>query len=366
LTADSGIAEDQLVNFARAGMGVNATSDAYRDFAPYVRRRLLQLGVRDADLPDQCHEVFLILHKRERLDEIERVDLWLREVCRRVAAAYRRRARNTREVLGGLPSAGVDPSEDPETSLGSIDDRDYLRNALERLDDESRDLLALHDVGEMPLTELAKLVEHDRKTVRKRIEAARHRLSILLQGDPPPIEAGLGAPATSAGQAGGMPRLSDELEVVSVTPGVTIGLVGNVVLTVWPGRADLASIETLATVGPPLIERCGGKISYFATVEDSVRPPELAARKRIVEVLDMWGSHFLAYATALSGKGAWIAKPIMSELVVLIRPRFPMRFFGSVPDAAGWLCTRFAIGAEGPLPAGTLYSAVERLRLLRP
>src|SRR5262245_21963760 len=122
------------------GIGVDATSDAYRDFAPYVRRRLLQLGVRDADLPDSWRAVFLVLHRREQLDEIERVDLWLREVCRRVAASYRRRARNTREVLGGLPNPLADTSEDPETSLRGVDERDLLRNALERLDDESRDL----------------------------------------------------------------------------------------------------------------------------------------------------------------------------------------------------------------------------------
>jgi RNA polymerase sigma-70 factor, ECF subfamily len=344
---------------------VGATSDAYRDFSPYVQRHLSKLGVRDADLPDQCHEVFLILHKRERLDEIERVDLWLREVCRRVAAAYRRRARHTREVLGGAPDTRADTSEDPETSLGSVDERDLLRNALERLDDESRDLLALHDVGEMPLTELAKLVEHDRKTVRKRLEAARHRLSILMQGNPSPVGAVPEASGTSSRPPSAEPRLSDELEVVCVTPGVTIGLVGNVVVTVWPGAANLAAIETLATVGRTLIDRCGGKIAYLASVEDSVRPPELAARKRIVELLDAEGPNILAYATVMSGKGAWIVRPIMSGLLVLSRPRFPMQFFGSVSNAAHWLCTRYALDSEGPLSVSTLSAAIERLRPLQ-
>jgi RNA polymerase sigma-70 factor (ECF subfamily) len=349
------------MNFTRDGIGVDTASEAYREFAPYVRRRLLELGVRDADLLDQCHEVFLVLHKRERLDEIERVDLWLREVCRRIAAAYRRRARNTREVLGGLPDSQADMSEDPETSLRSVDDRDLLRSALERLDDESRDLLALHDVGELPLTELAKLVEHDRKTVRKRLEAARHRLSALMQENRPAVE----APITNS-RPRAEPRLSDELEVVSVTPGVRIGLVGNVVITVWPGAADLASIETLATVGPALIDRCGGKVAYFATVENSVRPPELPARKRIVELLDAEGPNILAYATVMAGKGAWIVRPIMSGLLVLSRPRFPMQFFGSVPDATRWLCTRCALGPDGPLPTSTLSAAVESLRLMQP
>ena len=32
--------------------------------------------------------------------DIERVDLWLREICRRVAAGYRRRFGNKLEILG--------------------------------------------------------------------------------------------------------------------------------------------------------------------------------------------------------------------------------------------------------------------------
>jgi RNA polymerase sigma factor (sigma-70 family) len=349
---------------ARDGLSVGATSEAYRDFAPYVRRRLLELGVRNADLPDQCHEVFLVLHRREHLDEIERVDLWLREVCRRVAASYRRRARHTREVLGEPPDVRADSLDDPESSVRRGDERDLLRNALELLDDESRDLLALHDVGELPLTELAKLVDHDRKTVRKRLEVARRRLSTLMQGNQPLLDASAGV-AVAPGRAGAEARLSSELEVVSVTTGLTIGLVGNVIVAVWPSAADLASIETLAAVGPGLIERCGGKVSYLASVEGAVRPPELPARKRIVELLDVMGPSVLAYATVMVGKAAWLVRPIMSGLLVLARPRFPMQFFASVPDAARWLCGRYALGANGPLDASTLSAAVERLRPLR-
>jgi RNA polymerase sigma-70 factor (ECF subfamily) len=350
------------MNSARRGAVVSATSEAYRDFAPFVRRRLLQLGVRDADLPDQCHEVFLILHKRERLEDIERIDLWLREVCRRVAAAYRRRARHTREVLGEPPESKADTSEDPETSVRSDDERDLLRHAFERLDDESRDLLALHDVGELPLTELAKLVERDRKTVRKRLEAARHRLSVLMGEKPPAVEPPTEGPVSGSRSALVEPRLSNEIEVVSVTPRLTVGLVGNVGITVWSGAPDLSSIEILFRVGPILIERCGGKVAYLAIVEDPVHPPALSTRKRIVEALDAMGQNVIAYATVMMGKAAWIVRPVMSGLVFLTRPRFPMQFFGSVPDAAGWLCSRYALGPEGALPASILSAAVERLR----
>ena len=37
-------------------------ASTYARFAPYVQRHLARFGVRDADLPDLCHEVFLIVH----------------------------------------------------------------------------------------------------------------------------------------------------------------------------------------------------------------------------------------------------------------------------------------------------------------
>ena len=149
------------------------TAIAYEHFAPYVRGKLARLGVRDADLPDLCHEVFLIVHDKVGIvPDVDRVDLWLREICRRVAAGYRRRFGNKLEVLGRdldseAPAGFIDT---PDAGVGT-ERREQLalvRKALNRLDDESRDLLALHDVGELPLTELARLVDHDRKTVRGR------------------------------------------------------------------------------------------------------------------------------------------------------------------------------------------------------
>ena len=76
-------------------------TSTYARFAPFVRSRLAALGVREADLPDLCQEVFMVVHgKGTALASVDRMDLWLREICRRVAAGYRRRAGHRLEVLG--------------------------------------------------------------------------------------------------------------------------------------------------------------------------------------------------------------------------------------------------------------------------
>jgi DNA-directed RNA polymerase specialized sigma24 family protein len=69
---------------------VDVTEVAHACFVAYVRA---ELGVRDADLPGLCHEVFLVVQEKAHvIAVIDRLDLWLRAICRRVAADHRLRS----------------------------------------------------------------------------------------------------------------------------------------------------------------------------------------------------------------------------------------------------------------------------------
>ncbi|MGC4089992.1 MAG: sigma-70 family RNA polymerase sigma factor [Polyangiaceae bacterium] len=336
----------------------DATFDAYRHFAPYVRRCLADAGVRSADIPDLCHEVFLIVHaKAESLGEVTHFDLWVKEVCRRVAAGYRRRASYRREVFSSEPVPdGAAPQPDPADTLGQ--DELVLR-ALAGLDDESRELLALHDVGDLPLTELARLTLHDRKTVRKRLQLARKRLLAQMRE----VErSGALDTEPSAPPPSGVATLSD-FELLTVTPDVRLALLGNVAISHWPAAPSAEAFDQLLHFAPYVIEKGGGSFVYLALV-DSIERPGPLARRKIVECLERFGDRLLQYGTALLCPGAWIAQPIMSGLMVLARPRFPMRFFTSSDAAATWICNGCALGPSGPLPFEQLQQAVERLRTL--
>jgi len=366
----------------------NITAAAYANFAPYVRGRLAALGVRDADLPDLCHEVFLVVHdKVDLVPGVERVDLWLRAICRRVAAGYRRRFAHKLEILRGDPEAAL-PADDPMLAIGAggadnvegpgagSERREQLalvRRALNRLDEESRDLLALHDVGQMPLTDLALLVDHDRKTVRKRLVTARRRVSRLVsqegQLDGPPSR--LTPPRSTAMQVqAAKGRVhgcrNDELEVVQVSEHRKVGYIGNVALATWGGQLTGELLDQVLHIAPHSVERCGGEIVYLALVEPTFRPPSLAARQKLVDALDIIGPYISAFAVALLGGTSSISEPIVSGMMLLAGPRFPMRAFAGIEPAAAWLCETYAHGAHGPLSARTLAAAGERLRALRP
>ena len=355
-------------------------ASTYARFAPYVRRQLAALGVRDADLPDLCQEVFLVAHgKEDVLPAIDRVDLWLREICRRVAAGYRRRAGHRLEVLGcdiaERPDPGTEAGEEPDAGATLS----LLRGALNHLDDESRDLLALHDAGEMPLSELARLVAHDRKTVRSRLARARRRVSHWLSGDGA-LDTGRRLGAAPRATPAASPFMRDqaargrvtgcgggELQILRVSPELCSGAIGNVTVSDWRGpQIPAATIESVMALARYTLEKCGGEIVYLAIMEPTVLPPPLDARQKIVDALEIIGPYFTSFAVVIVSTNARIYRPILEGLTLLVRPRFPMRFFFSLKAATAWLCATTARGAAGPLLPDELTAAAERVRRIDP
>ena len=357
-------------------------TSTYARFAPFVRRRLAELGVREADLPDLCQEVFLVVHgKGQALSSVDRMDLWLREICRRVAAGYRRRAGHRLEVLGWDDSERPDPG-----AAERADEPDHgpmlalLRRALNNLDDESRDLLALHDVGEMPISELARLVAHDRKTIRSRLVRARRRVSHWVSGRAMPaagVRSGGGPRITPAaspfmrdqaarGRVAGCS--ASELQMLRVSPEHCSGALGNVTVSDWRGpHIGVEMLDSVMAQAPYTLEKCGGEIAYMALIEPTLQPPPLEVRQKIVDALDVIGPYFRGFAVVLLGDNARINQPILEGLTLLARPRFPMQFFSTLPAAAGWLCATVARCAAGqPLAAADLVAAAECVRQVQP
>jgi RNA polymerase sigma-70 factor, ECF subfamily len=333
-------------------------AELYEQHTDGVRRHLRRFGASDQDLDDLTQEVFLVLHaKRQTLSTIQPVDPWLREVCRRVAAGDRRRAHRRHEIaFREPPERAAEAGFDQALEKGEREEQ--LHRALDRLDEQSRDLLALHELGRLPLVDVAELVDADRKTVRKRLGTALRRLTTLLRAEP----ARDARPASVQGATlpSGPPRSAETFRVLAKHATVHIGLVGSVVITVWPGPATLEALELLDVQFARVIQICGGGFSYLAVVEASSRPPNLVARQKIVSMLEQHGRHIRAYATALQGGAAWIARPIMTGLSLLARPSFPMQFFNGVPSAARWLAETHPQLTHASTAA--IVESVERLR----
>jgi len=74
----------------------------------YVLNTLRRLGVREADLPDQTQEVFVVVHAL--MDDYDRdrpLRPWLFGIAYRTASRYRRLARNARELPTDLDARSI-------------------------------------------------------------------------------------------------------------------------------------------------------------------------------------------------------------------------------------------------------------------
>jgi RNA polymerase sigma-70 factor (ECF subfamily) len=123
----------------------------------FVWHTLRALGVPERDLPDVTHDVFVTVGRRlGDYDASRPIRPWLYGIARRVAADYAKLARNRREQLtaDGDPDA-VDERPGAEHALAARDTRELVLAALDRLDQDHRVVLVMHDVDDFTVPEIA-------------------------------------------------------------------------------------------------------------------------------------------------------------------------------------------------------------------
>lgn len=158
-------------------------SAIYGERAEFVWLALQRLGVRDADLEDVAHDVFLIAHRKIKLfDGTSRVTTWLFGICLRVAANYRRRAhvRLERPMGGAEAYEGVADARAPEEVLGLREARVRLEVLLQGLDLAKRAVFVMFEIEGLSCAEIAKQVGVPVGTVYSRLHAARRVFTAAL------------------------------------------------------------------------------------------------------------------------------------------------------------------------------------------
>ncbi|HEY4016523.1 MAG TPA: RNA polymerase sigma factor [Polyangiaceae bacterium] len=157
---------------------IGAVFDEHFD---YVWNTLRRLGVRESDIEDLSHEVFLKVHARlDQFDATRPMRPWLFGFAYRVAADHRRLARHRFEVLGA-PVEAVDPMVAPDERLEADEERALVEAALEELDLDRRAVLVLHDVDEVPIPAIAHELGIPVNTAYSRLRLARHELAAALK-----------------------------------------------------------------------------------------------------------------------------------------------------------------------------------------
>lgn len=157
-------------------------SALFERMAPLVWGALRHLGVREADLPDVCQEVFVVVHRRLPDFDESRSSLqtWIYGICLRRASQYRRRAAHLREV----PEAEVREESlvaDQENALERKRAREWLARALERVDEHHRTVFVLYEIEELPMKTIAAVLGCPLQTAYFRLHRAREEVEKVFR-----------------------------------------------------------------------------------------------------------------------------------------------------------------------------------------
>ena len=147
----------------------------------YVFASLRRLGLREADLEDLTHDVFLVVHdKLADFDPTRPLRAWLFGIAFRVASDHRRRAHHRREVHDGEREP-VDPGQPVEGRIADAERRHLVLDALEALDVDKRAVLVMHDIDGHTAPVIAAALGIPLNTAYSRLRLARAEMRTAVE-----------------------------------------------------------------------------------------------------------------------------------------------------------------------------------------
>lgn len=140
------------------------------------------------DAEDLVHDVLTrLLGRKEELYRVERLRPWLIKVLyRRYIDLYRRRSRSPVDSEGhwsaDLEALERYSGEFPDTTgaVKQLELRHMLARGLEKLDDDQRDVLILHDIEGYTAIEIADVLDINIGTVKSRLHRGRQKLKRFI------------------------------------------------------------------------------------------------------------------------------------------------------------------------------------------
>lgn len=147
----------------------------------YVWHSLRRLGVREADLEDLAHDVFVIFYRTlERFDRNRATRPWLYGIAFRVASDYRRKASFRREV----PVEDRDPPARtplPPDELEARERRALVMQGLDALSMEQRAVFVMVELQEHSVVDVAEALSIKENTAYSRLRLARRKFAAAVR-----------------------------------------------------------------------------------------------------------------------------------------------------------------------------------------
>jgi RNA polymerase sigma-70 factor, ECF subfamily len=181
--------DEELVRGAQAGDATAFAGLVQRHTAALTRLASSMLS-NDADADDVVQETFIgALRRIPNFEGRSSVKTWLtRILLNRIAKLYRsKRVRRSASIDVMLSEPGKGPGAGNErlsvaSSTGAVDSRVDVRQMLEALSPEHREVLVLRELEGFSYEEIAKTLGVPRGTVESRLHRARRQLKAKFEG----------------------------------------------------------------------------------------------------------------------------------------------------------------------------------------
>ena len=153
----------------------------FLEHASYVASSLRRLGVRECDLEDLTHDVFLAVYKRlADYDATRPIKPWLFGFATRIALGHRRRKRYTHEVSAAEIEA-VDQAPAADEAVAADEARSLVLSALGKVDAERRPVLIMHDIDAVSMPDIVAALGIPLNTGYSRLRLARAEFAAAVQ-----------------------------------------------------------------------------------------------------------------------------------------------------------------------------------------
>lgn len=165
----------------KAKPAVHDFDAVYAEHAAFVWRTLRALGVSTAQLDDAFQDVFVIVHRK--LDSFHgpaKLRTWLFEIARRVASHYRRSAGRAGRAEPLDEAAAISAVENTFDEASRREAASLVLDILGELDDAKRELLVLVELEQVPVPEVATMLDIPLNTAYSRLRLARRAFAAAL------------------------------------------------------------------------------------------------------------------------------------------------------------------------------------------
>jgi RNA polymerase sigma-70 factor (ECF subfamily) len=165
---------------------VRAHADAlfvalYRAHFTYVWHTLRRLGLREADLADGVHDVFVVVHRKlPGYDDTRPPKPWLFGIAYRTALDKKRKAHVAREVFTEVSAPSSLPS-----SIDALEAKEahaLVLRGLDALDLEKRAVFVLHEIEGHTMPEIQRVLDVPLNTLYSRLRLARESFAKAVRG----------------------------------------------------------------------------------------------------------------------------------------------------------------------------------------